>query len=390
MFRDSFHDNKILETVVFPILDSSEIGISIINKEGSILEVNDAFCKLFGFEREEILYKHFSSIIIEENMEYSLKQHHEFMDNGYYDKREVLLKQKNGRFFFAKVTDIKFNDGEGNLYRTTSFLNITEKKQSELIKSILDKLPQEAESGESLESMFRMIHAAAEQLMPAYNFYAAFSNPLNETIEYPYFVNEFCGEDEYREGAAACDELTRYIIQNKRSVLLNEEQLSKFFPVKNNVYNGLAPRSVVGSVLKIKNSVVGAIFLQDFHENNAFSEKHINIIKHLADKISIMLERRNYEEQLIITKEKAEESNRVKTAFLAQMSHEIRTPINTILSFTSLLKEKCEGLLEEELKESFNIIEKGGRRLVRTIDLILNMSQLQSDCFEINPAQIDM
>ncbi|MGE5465475.1 MAG: sensor histidine kinase [Syntrophothermus sp.] len=102
------------------------------------------------------------------------------------------------------------------------------------------------------------------------------------------------------------------------------------------------------------------------------------------------MERRKYEEQLTLTQEKAEESNRMKTAFLAQMSHEIRTPINTILSFTSLLKERCEGILEEELKESFNIIESGGRRLIRTIDMILNMSQLQSEGIDINPQELDL
>ncbi|MGE5465473.1 MAG: PAS domain S-box protein [Syntrophothermus sp.] len=65
MFRDTFHENRLLDTLVFPILDSSEIGICIIGKNGIIQEINDAFLKLFGFTRSEVVNKHFSSVILE-------------------------------------------------------------------------------------------------------------------------------------------------------------------------------------------------------------------------------------------------------------------------------------------------------------------------------------
>jgi signal transduction histidine kinase len=96
------------------------------------------------------------------------------------------------------------------------------------------------------------------------------------------------------------------------------------------------------------------------------------------------------EKELIKAKEKAEESDRLKSNFLAQMSHEIRTPINTILSFTSLLKEEMDKRVEEDLKESFTIIENGGRRLIRTIDMILKMSEIQAGRFEINLEEFDL
>ncbi len=97
-----------------------------------------------------------------------------------------------------------------------------------------------------------------------------------------------------------------------------------------------------------------------------------------------------YQTQLIKAKEKAEESDRLKTEFLAGMSHEIRTPINTILSYISLLQNELTQEDSENYKELFHAIDLGSRRLTRTIDSILNMAQFQAGTFEIFRTHIDL
>ncbi len=89
-------------------------------------------------------------------------------------------------------------------------------------------------------------------------------------------------------------------------------------------------------------------------------------------------EKKKVEKELILAKEKAEESDRLKSEFLAQMSHEIRSPINVILSYNSFLKEELEDKLDSNLESSFTSIDSAGKRLLRTIDLILNMAALQT------------
>lgn len=101
-------------------------------------------------------------------------------------------------------------------------------------------------------------------------------------------------------------------------------------------------------------------------------------------------DQKEYQNSLIRSKEEAEKSDKLKTEFLAQMSHEIRTPINSILSFSSLLREEFGTGVSEELKEAFNVIEDGGRRLTRTIDLVLNMAQLQTGNYLPNLKPVDL
>ena len=94
--------------------------------------------------------------------------------------------------------------------------------------------------------------------------------------------------------------------------------------------------------------------------------------------------------ELIASKNRAEKADNLKSEFLAQISHEIRTPINAILSFASLIKEDVKDKIEDDIFDSFDIMNKAGNRLIRTIDLILNMSELQTDSYEMNIRSINV
>lgn len=80
--------------------------------------------------------------------------------------------------------------------------------------------------------------------------------------------------------------------------------------------------------------------------------------------------------ELVKAKEKAEKSDTIKSEFLAQMSHEIRTPINVIINFLQMLKEESHGKDGCDIEEYFDVINSASLRITRTIDLILNMSEL--------------
>lgn len=104
-------------------------------------------------------------------------------------------------------------------------------------------------------------------------------------------------------------------------------------------------------------------------------------------------ERIRYEKEMIKARDEAEKSNRLKTEFLAQISHEIRTPVNTILNFLTLLKMNMINPEENEedfIETSFEMIDNGSRRLIRTIDLLLDISMLQSGNYELSKKEIEL
>ncbi len=101
-------------------------------------------------------------------------------------------------------------------------------------------------------------------------------------------------------------------------------------------------------------------------------------------------EKKLIENELLRAKDKAEESDKLKSEFLAQMSHEIRSPLNVILNYNSFLREELASQLTEEQKIALSSINSAGKRLLRTIDLILNMAALQSGYIDLNPVEVDL
>ncbi len=99
-------------------------------------------------------------------------------------------------------------------------------------------------------------------------------------------------------------------------------------------------------------------------------------------------ERKLAEMEIINAKEKAEEMNRIKSSFFANMSHELRTPLVGILGFADIMKEMVKK--NDELAEMTDFIKQAGLRLLNTLNLVLNISKLESDKTELNLKTTDI
>ena len=86
-------------------------------------------------------------------------------------------------------------------------------------------------------------------------------------------------------------------------------------------------------------------------------------------------DRKRMELELIEARNRAEESDRLKSAFIANMSHEIRTPLNAIIGFTSVLPD-LQG--DEERRELINLIQENNQKLLRIIDDVMNIAKIES------------
>lgn len=99
-------------------------------------------------------------------------------------------------------------------------------------------------------------------------------------------------------------------------------------------------------------------------------------------------ERKRIEQELIRAKEKAEESDKLKTAFLSNMSHEIRSPMNAVLGFIQLLKD--EELLSESGQKYIELIQNSGNQLLSLIEDIIDISKIQANQLRILKSPFDL
>jgi PAS domain S-box-containing protein len=114
---------------------------------------------------------------------------------------------------------------------------------------------------------------------------------------------------------------------------------------------------------------------------------HGGTLQHVVGAMKNITHQKEIEEHLLQAKNHAEQMNALKSSFLANMSHEIRTPMTAILGFTSLLLDTVK---EPEVRHHLSVIESAGKRLLQTINGILDIARIESNKLEYRAERIDV
>jgi len=147
-------------------------------------------------------------------------------------------------------------------------------------------------------------------------------------------------------------------------------------------------------LVNIKNKGENRKIIEDIDEYGAkqIRDQLRIIVKDESRPLLISIERditkdKKMEQELISAKEKAEESDKLKSAFIANISHEIRTPLNAIIGFSRIIAETDNS---EERQSYYSIVDENNSRLLGLINEILDISKIESGIveFEYEPMSI--
>ncbi|MBM2814017.1 MAG: signal transduction histidine kinase [Ignavibacteria bacterium] len=354
VFRDVTEQQRIQDKIrnseerLRMLFENAPAGIILTAMDGKLLDTNNSFAQMLGYSKQELLGLKFTDITHPDDLKSSLKA----FNNGKTSEniRNTLEKKylhKNGSPVNVQITYSLFQESTGNpLYYITHIIDVTESRKTEAER-------------------IKLTEVIKLSLNEIYLF-------NSDSLKF-LFVNK-----------AALDNLG-----------YKEEEILKLTPLD------LKPEFTEDSfwimVRPLFEKKKARIIFQTVHRRKNASLYPVEVFLQLVDSrsekvflavINDITDRKIVEEELMNAKERAEESDWLKSAFLANMSHEIRTPMNAILGFSQLLVDN--NLTVSDKQEYIRFINKRGHDLLNIINDILDISKIEANQIRFSITEDDI
>jgi PAS domain S-box-containing protein len=262
--------------------------------------------------------------------------------------------------------------------------DITSRKRAELTIRVQYKIAHAMVTASTLEELFETVRAELNLLINSTNFYIVFYDPQSGMLTSPFEKDE---KDNIPMWPAE-NSITGLVVKHAKPLLLNKQEIKKLADEGKISLRGSRAEAWLGVPMRIGQKVLGAIVVQCYNDPNAYNQSSVEVLELIANQVSLYIEKKQHEEDLLIAKEKAEESDRLKTAFLNNMSHEIRTPLNGVLGFVTLLTDPAS--TSEEREYFARIINQSSNQLLAIINDIINISTIEAGQEKLMETETDV
>jgi len=386
-FRDITESKKKEEEIskLSTAVKQSPSVIAITDTKGDLEYINPKFTEITGYSLEEAKGNNPRILKSGTQSDEMFKELWKTISLGKEWRGEFHNKKKNGELFWESASVSPIFDEYGKIINYVKVgEDITQRKRTGQIQKVLYNISNAVSTTGNLDELIKRIQEELGTIIDTTNFYIALYDNKTDTLSLPFFKDE---KDVFTSFPAG-KTLTYYVIKTQKSLLATKEKINKLENSGEVESYGEDSEIWLGVPLKVEGKVTGVIAIQSYTDENAYNESDKEILEFISYQISISLERKKAEQDLKLALENAQESDRLKSAFLSNMSHEIRTPMNGILGFTDLLKEPQ--LSGEEMDKYIQIIEKSGNRMLNTINDIIDISKVEAGQVELIKAEVSI
>ncbi len=328
------------------IFERGNFGLTLADRNFKFINANPAFCKMIGYSVEELTKMSFADITPKERVDIDKENVIALSQDRLMEyKTEKQYVRKDGRLFWGSLVSTAVHDKEGEIIIYIAMvLDITEQKRAEEALKI------------SEEKYRSIVETTSEWIweLDLEGNHTYCNRSVEEILGYP--VEKFMQNNTFDLIDAEDRETSR-------------QKLSEHIRSKSGWRNWIIRWKHKNGSLRYLESNADPIFNQ---EGNVIGFRGVD---------RDITERKQAEEELQKAKEKAEESDRLKTSFLANMSHEIRTPMNGILGFTELLKDP--DLTGKEQSKYIEVIQHSGERMLSIINDLIDISKIEAGQVEL-------
>jgi PAS domain S-box-containing protein len=326
------------------LVQNSGEGLGIVDTEEIFTFANPAACEIFGIPADQLIGMNLTSFLGQQAIE-EIALQTAMRKEGQKSLYELEIIRTDGKQRWIIVTATPQFDADKKFTGTLGiFRDITERKLAET---------KVRESEQRLHEIVDLTNDWIWEIDPEWK-YSFVSTKVFDILGY---------QPEEMIGKSPFD----YLLP---------EDVSKVMEGLRNIVHQYKPLNAIVNRTKHKD---GRLVYLETSGIAVFNEQGTYMGYRGADRDVTL--RKLHERELIVSKEKAEESDRLKSSILANMSHELRTPLNGILGFAEILKEV---LSESEYESMVDNIFNSGKRLMSTLNSIIMLSQLESGKIKVS------
>ncbi|WP_243664060.1 PAS domain-containing sensor histidine kinase [Rhodothermus marinus] len=326
------------------LLEHLPVGVYRSTPDGTIRTANPAAARMLGYESVEALLRaNARSFYVDPaQREAFLKQLREKGEAT----AELALRRPDGTIIWVQNYARCIVEQDGQVYFDGVLIDITERKQTrqalqeteERYRQLLEQLPEPVVVHDGETILYANAAAAA---------FAGLSSP-----------EELIGKSIYQFlRTEKADAIRRYLemaVQQGRQLPPMEQQMVRADGAVRDV-------EIVSALVQYQGRPAFQVVLRD------------------------ITERKQYERHLLEAKERAEEIARLKSTLLSNISHEIRTPLAGVIGFAEVLEEE----LDEPHRELAALIRDSGRRLLETLNTLLDLARIEAGAFVLTLEPFD-
>jgi PAS domain S-box-containing protein len=259
----------------------------------NIIEANDRALQSYGYTQQEMVGMNLDNIVAGENRQ-QMQQRIDGLDASNGRIFEAVHRNKLNKEFTVEVSlrNIPIDD---KLYYQCIVRNISERKKSEKLQTILYAISQVTNSSVDLADLYEHIHQIVSELIPAHNFYIALVSDDESMLNFPYFVDEVDPHPEIRPIGRG---LTEYVLKTK-SPLLVSPSLYKEMSERGDVSTvGTLSHNWLGVPLIAGGSAIGVLVVQSYKKGEHYSDKDKDMLMFVSDHIAAAIQRKKIEYNL--------------------------------------------------------------------------------------------
>lgn len=354
-----------------------------------VLDCNQAVCEMLQYDKEFLVgispagfspeYQPDGKKSID-----SAKEKIEAALNGVPQRFMWIHKRKDGELI---ETDVSLKDVSigGEKLVQAILRDVTERNRNERIREALFEISEAVYTAQDINQLYEKIHKVVGKLMSSKNFYIAIYNEAEQTISFPYWVDEY---DPPQPTKKLSRGLTEYVLRTGKPALIDAERDLELRRLGEVELIGSPQAIWLGVPLKVGEKTIGVIVVQDYENEKAFGEEEVQILTFVSEQIAIAIERKRHTDEINRIAEELRQLNNTKDKFFSIIAHDLRNPFITILGFTDLLLTDYKELDESEIIFYLEEMKKSAEISHNLLQNLLQWSRSQTGRIEFNPTKI--